>query len=160
LTQHQYHNACTKQIKHGKLPQPTKSMDPLSVSIHTSMLRFCINIFSVTFDGPSNSTADLVEIEATLHELVGSHVNDTRSSTPYKTDVTQKRHAGGKPYHCPTCGRGFVFNWQMIRHKRVHTGEKPYACTYCEYRTARKDALKMHHTRNHLQQFLSDSMDV
>ena len=51
--------------------------------------------------------------------------------------------------HFNNCGRLFKSKQKVQRHLLTHTGEKPYACRFCDYRTARKDQVKIHEYGKH-----------
>ena len=51
--------------------------------------------------------------------------------------------AGGEHY-CNLCDYSSFNKNYLQSHLRCHSGERPFACDQCEYRCARKDALKTH----------------
>jgi hypothetical protein len=54
-----------------------------------------------------------------------------------------------KVYQCAYCHRILQSAAHLVRHTRTHTGEKPFACRFCEFRTSRKDQLRLHERRKH-----------
>ncbi|XP_057699881.1 gastrula zinc finger protein XlCGF57.1-like isoform X1 [Corythoichthys intestinalis] len=52
--------------------------------------------------------------------------------------------AGGKPFRCTLCDKGFSRNTHLEVHKRTHSGEKPFVCACCGKRFAQKGSLKRH----------------
>ncbi|KAF2356889.1 Zinc finger C2H2-type [Trinorchestia longiramus] len=53
-------------------------------------------------------------------------------------------HTNNFPYHCSTCGQGFLRNEGLVVHTRIHTGERPYVCVVCGKAYTRKDKLTRH----------------
>lgn len=54
------------------------------------------------------------------------------------------RTHGPKRYKCNDCGKLFLENSKLKRHKLVHTGEQPYSCQYCNKKFALSYNLKTH----------------
>lgn len=57
------------------------------------------------------------------------------------------------------CRRLFGCKRNIERHIKIHTGEKPYKCSFCDYRSARKDHLKLHEMKRHKLQSYPDIFD-
>uniref|UniRef100_A0A8R1DJ69 C2H2-type domain-containing protein n=1 Tax=Caenorhabditis japonica TaxID=281687 RepID=A0A8R1DJ69_CAEJA len=51
-----------------------------------------------------------------------------------------------KPFQCPHagCGKRFLRNHDLNKHKKLHSGEKPFVCPICQKAFARKDNLSSH----------------
>lgn len=56
----------------------------------------------------------------------------------------QAAHLAKKPYSCDDCGKSFLWNSELKRHRRVHTGERPYICGECGNCFGRQSTLKLH----------------
>uniref|UniRef100_A0A3B4HAZ0 C2H2-type domain-containing protein n=1 Tax=Pundamilia nyererei TaxID=303518 RepID=A0A3B4HAZ0_9CICH len=72
----------------------------------------------------------------------GSRCNSAKCKKSLKCDVCGKTfdshltehimtHTGEKCCSCPTCGKMFAYNRDLLKHSRSHTGEKPYHCKTC-----------------------------
>ncbi|XP_060590043.1 zinc finger protein ZIC 3-like isoform X8 [Ruditapes philippinarum] len=55
------------------------------------------------------------------------------------------------------CGRLFKSKQKVQRHLLTHTGEKPFGCRFCDYRTARKDQVKVHEYSKHYNELKSSA---
>ncbi|KEF59120.1 uncharacterized protein A1O9_03964 [Exophiala aquamarina CBS 119918] len=80
---------------------------------------------------------------------------------------------GGRQYSCTFCGRAFVRNEHLIRHRRIRksphgplpvladflidTLEKPFACGYCPQRFSRSDQFRRHVLSSHADLPLHDA---
>lgn len=53
-------------------------------------------------------------------------------------------HTNNFPFHCDTCGQGFLRSEGLRIHTRIHTGERPYVCVVCGKAYTRKDKLTRH----------------
>ncbi|XP_053301413.1 zinc finger and SCAN domain-containing protein 2 isoform X4 [Pleuronectes platessa] len=61
-----------------------------------------------------------------------------------KSEIISNTHTGKKSLKCDTCGKSFVYKYNLKIHLRTHTGEKPYLCKICRKRFGRSDELKVH----------------
>ena len=50
---------------------------------------------------------------------------------------------------CEKCGKGFSRKSDLKRHASTHSDERPYNCVQCDFRTSRKDFLKVHERKKH-----------
>lgn len=55
-----------------------------------------------------------------------------------------RTHTNNYPFHCDTCGQGFLRSEGLRVHNRIHTGERPYGCIVCGKTYTRKDKLTRH----------------
>ncbi|XP_047520136.1 zinc finger protein 433-like [Pieris napi] len=74
------------------------------------------------------------------------------SLAPGSVPTHQNMHTKEKVHSCETCGRQFVSNVGLKRHKLTHTGEKPYQCTLCDKRFTQSNSMKLHYKTFHLKQ--------
>jgi len=44
----------------------------------------------------------------------------------------RQSHTGVKPFECTVCGRRFMRARYLVEHSRTHSGEKPYKCHMCD----------------------------
>eukprot|EP00466_Bigelowiella_natans_P010164 jgi/Bigna1/44226/e_gw1.91.36.1 len=70
----------------------------------------------------------------------------------YRRHVTTMHHmkgvpvnTSGRPFVCPTCGRGFNARENLARHKKQHNAEQPtFKCSHCAVEFRRKDNMQAH----------------
>lgn len=65
-----------------------------------------------------------------------------------KSEVTNQKSAGNRPFSCSFCFRSFRQVHHRKVHLRIHTNERPYACLYCTATFRQKGGL-LHHMRMH-----------
>lgn len=58
-------------------------------------------------------------------------------------------HTKTKVYQCPQCDKFFYENYRLQKHLRIHTGIKPFKCRHCQYRSTRKDNVRLHLKKVH-----------
>eukprot|EP00092_Neocalanus_flemingeri_P038716 GFUD01042158.1.p1 GENE.GFUD01042158.1~~GFUD01042158.1.p1 ORF type:complete len:333 (-),score=67.93 GFUD01042158.1:3-1001(-) len=80
-------------------------------------------------------------------QLDSSSEADTDIETSY--EGAKMLQSSGKSANCTECGKTFVNNDKLKRHRMIHTGEKPYPCDECDSKFSRKDKLSHHRNVKH-----------
>lgn len=86
-----------------------------------------------------------------VQSYVGNILPVQSTGLPTVDQYTHHKLDGGSLYICrfENCGRAFKAKQKVQRHLLTHTGEKPFACRFCDYKTSRKDQVKVHEFSKH-----------
>jgi uncharacterized Zn-finger protein len=99
------------------------------------------------FDGDLNTTQSIIHEETLDHaKSAGKLTNAQILQQNFSNYYTLSKIDGLSVYICSVigCRKKFQCGRAMLRHVRTHTKEKPFACSFCNYKSSRKDHLKVH----------------
>ncbi|PIO31920.1 hypothetical protein AB205_0080220, partial [Aquarana catesbeiana] len=77
----------------------------------------------------------------------GDHTGESSWSSLACRNTALVRHENSnkeRPYSCPECGKCFVHQGHLIRHKRIHMGERPFSCSECGQSFIKETGLQKH----------------
>jgi len=81
-------------------------------------------------------------------EATGLTYNCEDCGRAYMTQMSLNKHklshTGVKPYKCEICGKEFSMRYMVKDHARMHTGERPYNCSLCGTAFSNKGHLGRH----------------
>ncbi|KAH9492267.1 hypothetical protein Btru_026147 [Bulinus truncatus] len=60
-----------------------------------------------------------------------------------------KREEKPRELNCPDCGKQFLSQKDIRRHRVTHTKERPFLCEHCPHTFVRKDHLRRHYSVSH-----------
>jgi hypothetical protein len=98
------------------------------------------------FDGDLNTTQSIIHKEMVDHAKSGKLTNTQILQQNFSNYYTISKIDGLSVYICSVigCKKKFRCSWAMLRHVRTHTKEKLFTCRFCNYKSSRKDNLKVH----------------
>ncbi|XP_060605284.1 uncharacterized protein LOC132757856 isoform X2 [Ruditapes philippinarum] len=103
--------------------------------------------YNMYFDGDLNTTQSIIHEETLDHaKSAGKLTNAQILQQNFSNYYTLSKIDGLSVYICSVigCRKKFQCGRAMLRHVRTHTKEKPFACSFCNYKSSRKDHLKVH----------------
>ncbi|XP_005096546.1 zinc finger protein 616 [Aplysia californica] len=98
----------------------------------------------------SNKAKESFKIHMKHHksEVTGLTFNCEECGRAYMTQMALNKHklshTGVKPYKCETCGKEFSMRYMVKDHARMHTGERPFLCSLCGSAFSNKGHLGRH----------------
>ena len=79
-------------------------------------------------------------VKIKVHKCSCGKIFNSKSRMRHHED----RHKKIKRFFCEYCSMGFLDNFALTKHIRVHTGERPFNCNYCDKKFKCSGTLRIH----------------
>lgn len=82
-----------------------------------------------------------------------SKIKDKKLKKPVKVQYSECWTTNG--FVCPKCGKVYNARKNLARHINIECGKPPkFSCMYCDYKNYRRNEIKKHVSKKHLNKFM------